>query len=99
MAAENDKAAMRIERPSQVADTVVFNDITEGFKLWAKLYARPGFCPVIICNGSCKYFSDRCSFNSDDPILSHFSEMAGCGGGCRSAAENNSKKIAVTGPI
>lgn len=91
-AAEIGTEALRIERPSQLADTVVFNDITEGFKLWAKLYGRPGFCPILICNGSCKYFSDRCSFSSDDPVLSHFSETGGCGGGCRSAAQSDPKK-------
>ena len=77
---------LRIERPTEAGTALIrFSEITDGFRLWVKLYGKPGFCPVLICNGSCKFYSDRCSFNSDDSVLGHFSTGNGCGGGCTSS--------------
>lgn len=93
------KNYLRIERPTEASTALFrFSEITDGFRLWVKLYGKPGFCPVVICNGSCKFYSDRCSFNSDDSVLGHFSAGSGCGGGCSSSASGSKSSSCCDSP-
>lgn len=68
--------------------------IVQNFNRWRLRFGQPVFCPVCLCNSSCKDFADACTLNSQAQVLGYFPAAAklisatpsGCGGACLQAS-------------
>ena len=88
--AAKGEESLRIERPETKAISLEI-DLVKEYLFWQSRYASPVFCPVYICNSSCKYYADACLLEGHSPVLKlFFEEGAACGGGCGSALDSAS---------
>lgn len=91
-----ERAGVRLERGTESGDsgTEIELGIVQNFRLWRLRFGQPVFCPVCLCNSSCKNYADACTLNSEARVLGYYPAAAkllgvgpsGCGGACLKAS-------------